>query len=95
MTYEEKYKKIQNDAKKAKRKIMLIAAPIFVFAVAVFVVGCSVNLSWVAAYLIFSLVVIAFTAKQAVSKIGVITAGQKHQLQLLESEEPFSKFKHK
>jgi len=95
MTYEEKYRKIQQDAARAKRKVMLIAAPIILAGIAVFVVGCGIDMRWLAEYLIFSLVVIAFTAKQAMSKIGTIMAGSKHQLQLLESEEPFSKFKHK
>ncbi len=92
ITYEQKMQHIQEESRKRKRRVLLIALPIVLVAAALLVLGMSLNMRYFALYIALFLIVVTFTAKMAVSKIGEIMAFQKHQLTLLESDEPFGQF---
>lgn len=90
--YQEKVQEIHNTARKRKRKTLLIAVPVAV----VTAVGCWIGFQLLPQYFALFLggfiIIEAFTAKMAVMKINETNSWQKRQIDLLESEEPFSRF---
>lgn len=92
LTYEQKMQKITEESKKRKRRVWMVAGPVVLVAAALFVLGMVLNMRYFALYVALFLIVVTFTAKMAVSRIGEIQAFQKHQLELLESDEPFGQF---
>jgi predicted histidine transporter YuiF (NhaC family) len=90
--YEKKQQEIKAECAKKKRVVKIIMAAVTVAAAALFVVGLKLDMEHIAVYAIAALIIITFTAKMGVSRLGAIMAYQKHQMELLESEEPFGQF---
>ena len=90
--YEQKVQEIRQKVQKRKRTVGLIALPVAV----VTAVGCWIGIqlvpSYFAIFVIGFIIIQAFTAKMAVMKINEANSWQKRQMDLLESERPFSKF---